>query len=150
MLRKFKKLGDIVKQDIVNIIKGDSFANKLGITLTQCEEGYAETMVEIDQSMTNFHGPAHGGLIFTLADYAFAAASNSYGQVAVGLNVHMSYLAPGLVGHTLRCIATEINRTPRIAVYRMTVKNDLDKTIASMEGTVYRKKDYFGGVEDGK
>jgi acyl-CoA thioesterase len=80
----------------------------------------------------------------------FAIASNSYGQTAVGLNVHMSYLAPGLVGNTLSCTATEINRTPRIAVYKMIVKNDSDKLVASMEGTVYRKKEYFGGAEHGE
>lgn len=139
-----------MKQDIVNFMKQDPFANHLGISLTCCEEGFAETTVQIDENMMNFHAAAHGGLIFTLADYAFAAASNSYGQVAVGLNVHMSYLAPGLVGNTLKCTATEVNRTPRIAVYRMTVKNDLDQIIATMEGTVYRKKTFFGGEENGE
>jgi acyl-CoA thioesterase len=139
-----------VKKGIVDVVQKDSFANHLGITLSRCEEGFAETKVTVDQNMLNFHGAAHGGLVFSLADYAFAVASNSYGQVAVGLNVHMSYLAPGLVGHTLTCTATEINRTLRIAVYQMIVKNHLDQLVASMEGTVYRKKDHFGGVKDGE
>lgn len=138
-----------MKQSIEEVLKNDSFALQLGISLTHCEEGYAETTVTIDKNMLNFHGAAHGGLIFSLADYAFAAASNSYGQIAVGLNVHMSYLAPGFVGHILTCTAKEVKRTPRIAVYQMVVKNDSDEHVASMEGMVYRKKEYFGGVQHG-
>lgn len=43
--------------------------------------------------MLNFHGLPHGGVIFSLADAAFAAACNSYGQAAVTLNVNISFLA---------------------------------------------------------
>jgi acyl-CoA thioesterase len=43
----------------------------------------------VTDAMTNFHGTAHGGVIFAISDMAFAAACNSHGQVAVALNVSL-------------------------------------------------------------
>lgn len=135
-----------MNNDVVEHMKKDAYANMLGLTLQYCQEGMAEVYLTVYEDMLNFHGSLNGGVIFSLADYAFAVASNSYGQVAVGLNVHMSYLAPGKVGDKLICTATETKKTPKIAVYQMIVKNESEEIIATMEGMVYRKKEYFGGV----
>lgn len=51
------------------------------------------------------------GSIFSLVDYAFACASNSHGQTAVGISVNMSYLASSQVGDELICTTTETKRT---------------------------------------
>src|SRR5690625_249486 len=93
--------------------------------------------------MQNFHFSANGGILFSLADYAFAVASNSHGQVAVGINTNMSFTAPGHVGERLICTATEKAKTRRLAVYQMEIHNDQDELKARMEGTVYRMNRNF-------
>ena len=64
----------------------DPFARFLGIELLELGEGYSRVALTVQDHMLNFHGLPHGGVIFSLADAAFAAACNSHGQVAVALN----------------------------------------------------------------
>ena len=84
-------------------------------------------------------GIPHGGAIFSLADAAFAAASNSYGQVAVALNVSLNYLSAVPVGARLYAEATEESKSRRIALYRLSVTADDGTPVALCHGTVYRK-----------
>lgn len=126
---------------IVDLFKSDPFANMLGIELIEYEVGYAKTWLKVTEDMLNFQGFTNGSVLFSLADYAFAVASNSHGRVAVGLNVHMSYLVPGKVGDELICVATEIKRTSKIASYEMKIYLPSNKLVATMEGMVYIKKE---------
>lgn len=126
-------------KNLINRFKTDPFANLLNIELCKCEEGYAETRLTVTEEMLNFHGFANGGLIFSLADYAFAVASNSHGQTAVGLSVNMSYLAPAKLGDELICVAKEVKRTRKIAIYDLNVSERSQGLIATMEGMVYIK-----------
>lgn len=129
--------------NMINYFKSDPFAKYLDIVLSKCEAGYAEAKLTITKDLLNFNGFANGGAFFSLADYAFAVASNSHGRTAVGLNVNMSYLAPGKVGDEVTCIAKEIKLTPKIATYEMKIRNASEELIATMEGMVYRKKEVF-------
>ncbi|MGY0692445.1 PaaI family thioesterase [Virgibacillus sp. FSP13] len=123
----------------LDLFTSDPFANRLNIKLLECERGYAKASLVVSDDMLNFYGVAHGGLLFSLADYVFAVASNSHGNVAVGLNVHMSYLAPAKIGDELICMATEIKRTNKIAVYEMKTTQASGDLIGTMEGMVYIK-----------
>lgn len=127
---------------MTEIFKRDPFAQKLNIELIDWGKGYAKTALTIMEDMLNFHDVAHGGLIFSLADYAFAVASNSHGQVAVGISTNMSYVAAGKLGERLICTATEINNNGRLAIYEMEVKAN-GELKARMEGMVYRKRENF-------
>ncbi len=127
---------------MTEIFKRDPFAQKLNIELIDWGKGYAKTALTIMEDMLNFHDAAHGGLIFSLADYAFAVASNSHGQVAVGISTNMSYVAAGKLGERLICTATEINNNGRLAIYEMEVKAN-GELKARMEGMVYRKRENF-------
>ncbi|HLR65561.1 PaaI family thioesterase [Virgibacillus alimentarius] len=130
-------------KQMIDFFTSDPFANHLNIMLEHCEAGYAKVKMPITKDLLNFNGAANGGAIFSLADYAFAVASNSHGRTAVGLNVNMSYLAPGKKGEEIICIAKETKLTPKIATYEMKVYNASDDLIATMEGMVYRKKENF-------
>lgn len=127
---------------MTEFFKRDPFAQKLNIELIDWGKGYAKTALTIMEDMLNFHDAAHGGLIFSLADYAFAVASNSHGQVAVGISTNMSYVAAGKLGERLICTATEINNNGRLAIYEMEVKAN-GELKARMEGMVYRKRENF-------
>jgi acyl-CoA thioesterase len=132
-----------MKPEMYDFFRSDPYAKKLNMKLLELKEGYAKTSIKVTEDMLNFHGSAHGGLIFSLADYAFAVASNSHGSIAVGLNIHMSYLAPANVNDELICVAEEKKRTTKIAVYELSIKNNTGELIATMEGMVYRKKQQF-------
>jgi acyl-CoA thioesterase len=81
-----------------------------------------------------------GGAIFTLADFAFAAASNSHGTVAVAVNVSISFLKAATAG-TLWAEAREISRNFKLGSYTVEVKDDQGEIVALFQGMAYRKKD---------
>mgnify|MGYP006287137219 CR=1 FL=1 len=119
-------------------IAADPFCNSLGIDLVRLEPGVAVTSVEITEDMCNFHGTTHGGLINTLADAAFAAASNSHGDTAFALETNISFLEAADVGDTLLATAEETHLTRRTAEYEVVVETDAGDRIATFRGRVYR------------
>ena len=118
----------------------DPYARFLGIELLALEKGYSKVMMTVGEHMLNFHGMPHGGVIFSLADAAFAAASNSHGQVAVALNVSISFLAAVPLGTRLYAEATEESLGGRTALYRLAVTTENGTLVALAHGTVYRKR----------
>lgn len=121
-------------------ISRDPFAGFLGIELLELREGYSRVALTVEEHMLNFHGIPHGGVIFSLADVAFAAASNSYGQVAVALNVNISFLTTVPVGTRIYAEATEESLGRRTALYRLAVTTGEGTLVALCHGTVYRKQ----------
>jgi acyl-CoA thioesterase len=121
-------------------IERDPFARFLGIELLELREGYSRTALVIEEHMLNFHGLPHGGVIFSLADAAFAAACNSYGQVAVALHVDVSFLAAVEVGTRLTAEATEEHLGGRTGLYRLAVTKEDGTLVALCHGTAYRKR----------
>lgn len=121
-------------------ISQDPFARFLGIELLELREGYSKTTLVVKEHMLNFHGLPHGGVIFSLADAAFAAACNSYGQAAVALHLDVSFLAAVEVGTRLIAEATEEHLGGRTGLYRLAVTKEDGTMIALCHGTAYRKK----------
>ena len=119
----------------------DPFARYMGIELLELDEGYSKVALTMQPHMLNFHGLPHGGVIFSLADAAFAAACNSYGQVAVALNVHISFLAAVTVGTRLVAEGTEEHLGGRTGLYRLAVATEDGTLVALAHGTAYRKKE---------
>ncbi|MFC7205343.1 PaaI family thioesterase [Haloferax namakaokahaiae] len=116
----------------------DPFCGRTGIELADVGEGTAETRVVIDEDHLNFHGTPHGGLVYTLADAAFAAASNSHGDAAFALETNISYLAAAEVGDTIRAVATETHLGGRTAEYEVVVSDEEGERIATFRGRVYK------------
>jgi acyl-CoA thioesterase len=133
----------MMREILIEKMSNDPFAKSLGITIDTIAEGYAKVTMEVAPTMVNFHGAMHGGAIFTLADTAFALASNSYGNVAVGVNVTMNFIKAGKNGDKLTALVSEVSKNHKLGFYHMTVKNEADELIATAEGMVYRKKEQF-------
>ena len=127
-------------EDIKRFIKKDKFCMFIGIELTEVSEGHAKAKMDIKEHHLNGVGIVQGGAIFTLADLAFAAASNSHGTVAVGINTNISYVT-AVSGGTLYAEAREISRNHKIGTYTVDVTNEKGEMIAIFQGMVYRKKD---------
>ena len=68
---------------VETMMANDEASRALGIELIDQDEGRAVTRMTVRPDMVNGHAIAHGGLIFTLADTAFACACNSFGPVTV-------------------------------------------------------------------
>jgi len=116
----------------------DAWAKEAGIELMEVSAGRAKVRMKIAKRHLNSHGTVHGGAIFTLADTAFALASNSHGIPAAGINAHISYVTSATAG-TLFAEAVEFSLRPKIATYTVTVTDDNGEKIAFFEGMVYRK-----------
>ncbi|ELZ80411.1 hotdog fold thioesterase (plasmid) [Haloferax larsenii] len=116
----------------------DPFCARVGIDLADFGEGYAETTLTLDEDHLNFHGTPHGGVVYTLADAAFAAASNSHGDAAFALETNISYLAAADVGDTIRAVAEETHLGGRTAEYEVVVSDESGDRIATFRGRVYK------------
>src|SRR5690606_30622426 len=96
--------------------------------------GTARLRMVIRDDMVNGHGACHGGLIFSLADSAFAFACNSYGAATVGATASIDYLLPGTSGDELIADARELWRTRRSGIYEVTITNQRGETVALFRG----------------
>ncbi len=117
----------------------DALARYLGIELEEIKPGCARATMKVKHELLNGAGVTHGGAIFSLADVAFAAASNAHGPVALALNVNISFLKATFLEETLTAEAKEENLTAKTGVYRIEVRNDSGELVAVAEGLVYRK-----------
>ncbi len=132
-----------VARPIWNYINNDKFAQSLGIELLELREGYAKCAMTAKKSMANFHGSTHGGAITTLADAAFAAACNSYGQRTVALAVTINFIEPVKPGARLIATAEEEAASARVGLYHLVVMDESGKVVASSHATAYRKNEWF-------
>lgn len=124
--------------DLRDRIASDPYCETLGIELDELDEGFARTELTITDDLLNFHGTPHGGAVYSLADAAFAAASNSHGETAVALETNISYLAAVETGTTLVATAEETHVAGRTAEYEVRVTDESDDRIATFRGRVYR------------
>ena len=116
----------------------DAWAKESGIELMEVSIGRSKVRMKIEKKHMNSHNTVHGGTIFTLADTAFALASNSHGIPAAAINAHISYVKSATAG-TLYAEASESSLSPKIATYSVIVTDDNGEKIALFEGMVYRK-----------
>jgi len=124
---------------IREFFKRDRFAAHNDVTLLEIQPGYAKAELVISDKHLNGVDITHGGAIFTLADLAFAVASNSHGTVAVGVSATISYLKATNQG-TLTAEAREIALNSKLATYQVEVRDEDQDLVAIFQGTVYRKK----------
>jgi len=119
-------------------VQEEPLAKLLNIRLKNVDDGYALCEMEFTDSMENIYGAAHGGAIFSLIDEAFEISSNSHDNVAVALNMNITYMKTPKKNSTLTAESREINRTRRTASYYITVQEGAD-LIAACQALVYVK-----------
>ena len=116
----------------------DAAAQALAIRIVRVQPGAALLTMTVRPDMVNGHHICHGGMIFTLADTAFAYACNSYNKNTVASACHIDFLAPAREGETLEAEAVERSAAGRTGVYDITVRNNHGTTIALFRGKSYR------------
>ena len=106
----------------------------MGFELAHVSEGQATLEMTVEPHHCNGHGMCHGGVIFALADSAFAFACNSRNQVTVAQHNVISYIASGRLGDRLTAEATEISLTGRNGITDVRVINQEGTLIAEFRG----------------
>jgi acyl-CoA thioesterase len=116
----------------------DYFAETLGMQVLEVKEGYAKVSMKVEKLHTNALGFTHGGVIFSLADYAFALACNFGDNVAVAVQVSINFLKPSAEGDVLTAEATRVSEGKTTGLYQVTVRKE-GKTVALFTGLAYKK-----------
>ena len=113
----------------------DVFASRqTGIEIVEAEVGYAKCALKIDERHKNAMGHVMGGVFFTLADYAFAIASNFEQPATVTQSSQIVYLSSPS-GHILYAEAERIKAGKRTCFYKITVTDDTGADIAYVTTT---------------
>jgi acyl-CoA thioesterase len=127
-------------EQIKQFFAKDQYAAHSGIELLSVSEGRSVAQMRLAPQHWNGLGSVHGGAIFTLADFAFAAAANSYGTLAVAINAHITIMKAATTG-TLRAEAREISKNFKLGTYTVEVTDDQGDLVALFQGMAYRKGD---------
>ena len=112
----------------------DTASQALGMALEQVRPGYARLRMAVRADMLNGHGSCHGGMVFALADSAFAFACNSHDVVTVASGCSIEFLAPAQEGDELVAEAEERFREGRNGVYDVIVRRADGSLIATFRG----------------
>jgi acyl-CoA thioesterase len=100
---------------------GDAAAQLLGIRLEEVRPGFARMRMLVRPEHVNGHAICHGGLIFSLADTAFAHACNSRNVATVAAGAEISFLSPAKLGEELEAVAVERALQGRSGIYDVEV-----------------------------
>ena len=112
----------------------DRASQALGMRVLEVRPGYARLAMKVRDDMVNGHRICHGGLIFTLADSAFAFACNTYDLVTVASAATVEFLLSAHLGDELTAIAEERSRWKRTGIYDVAVSNQRGECVALFRG----------------
>ena len=118
----------------------DRASRGLGMRIVRIGPGHAELAMTVRNDMVNGHALCHGGLVFTLADSAFAFACNSYNFNTVANGCTIEFLAPAHEGDVLTAVAHERSQVGRNGIYDVEVRNQDGVTVAHFRGKSTRIK----------
>lgn len=128
---------------VQKMMQNDHFSQWLGIEIDGIEEGFCALHFTVKKEMLNGFSSIHGGVLFSAADSAFAFACNSFGKVAVALDVHISYTRPAKEGDVLHVEAKMIHQGKTTGIYEVKITNAAQKLVALFKGTSYRTGEEF-------
>lgn len=116
------------------MLSKDRASLALGISAEIPAVGSAVAKMRVRDDMVNGFNVCHGGLVFSLADSAFAFACNGYGDQAVLASAQIEYLRPAALGDELNAAAIEDHKGRRSSHYTVTVRNQEGVTVALFRG----------------
>lgn len=120
--------------------QNDHFARHCGIELLEAKPGWSRAKMQVHPFHLNGAKTVHGGAIFTLADYAFAVAANSQGQLALAISTNTSFVKAAYAG-TLYAEAQELSINRKLGTYEVKITDDQQQLIAQFHGTAFRKEE---------
>lgn len=122
---------------------GDRFASSIGAHLTEVKEGSAKAQLTVEERHLNGGGVCQGGAIYTLADLAFAAVTNSHGILSLGISNTITFLKSAQLGDTITAECTELLNHHKLPYCDIKITNQHGELLAVMTGLAYRTKKDF-------
>jgi len=118
--------------------RGDRFATEMGAVIDELGDHYSKCSLVLNEHHRNAVGGIMGGVYFTLADFAFAVASNWQQAGVVGLNCDASFIG---VPKTERIIAEAklIKDGRTICCYNVDIRDELGNPVAAVQCVGFRK-----------
>ncbi len=117
----------------------DRFARKAGVELLEVSDGYAVARMPVEQDHLNAVGVCQGGALFTLADLAFAAASNNSGHTTLSLSSNITFVRSVSKGYVY-ATAREIVNHHRVPFIEIRLTDEQEEVIAIVTASGYRKQ----------
>ncbi len=124
-------------QEAEEYFKNDKFAYSNGMSLVDLGEDFSVCRMDLDDRHLNANGGIMGGVIFTLADLAFAALSNNIHKPTVAQQVSINYLAAPK-GKTLMAKADIIKSGRSSTIIQVTVSDETGRKVALFTGTGFK------------
>lgn len=112
----------------------DAASQALGIRIEIPGAGEAVAHMAVREDMVNGFDVCHGGLLFTLADTAFAFACNAYDDLMFAAAASIDFLRPARLGDTLQALAREDYRGSKSGFYTVEIRNQHDEVVAMFRG----------------
>ena len=138
----------LAERVVARMIEHDAFSRWLGVELLEIRPDAATLRMVVRDDMLNGFGVCHGGVTYSLADSAFAFASNTHGRVSVSIENGMSYPAAVRAGDVLVARAAQETGSARLGYFRVVVSNQRDEIVAIFRGTVYKtSREHFPSPE---
>lgn len=130
------------------MFENDAASRQFGFKVTVEEAGHATVEVRVSESMLNGFEVCHGGIIFALADTAFAFACNGRNQVTLAAGASIDFLRSAKIGDTLTAVAGERHRGRRSGVYDVQVTNQDGEAVALFRGRSHATNKLILGKSD--
>ncbi len=128
-----------IQSSIVEALKAkadkEPVARFLGTELIELSTGYAKVTMEMKPEYINFNDVVFGGIIMSLADQAFAYATNSVFTPNVASQFNIHFVASASAGDRLTAECRVVKAGKRVCISEMTVTNQDGKLIAKASGT---------------
>lgn len=126
-------------QDIVQrMLEQDHFSQWMELKVNSIAEGTSTVSMFVKQEMLNGFGVIHGGVLFSLADSAFAFACNSRDNITLALDAQINFIKKAVRGDLLTATVEEVHSGKTTGVYEVKIRNQASDLIAVFRGTAYR------------
>ncbi|HEX4932570.1 MAG TPA: hydroxyphenylacetyl-CoA thioesterase PaaI [Gemmatimonadaceae bacterium] len=128
----------LAERVVERMLATDALSRWLGLEVVAIAPRRATCRMTVRPEMVNGFGVAHGGIVFSFADSAFAFACNTHGTVTVAVDNAITYPAAIHPGDVLTAIAEEEASSNRLGYYKVTVTNQHGAVVALFKGTSYK------------
>ncbi len=126
-----------------NLNEGDRFAKGIGARITEISEGLSKAELTVGPEHINGAGVCQGGVMYTLADLAFAAVANSHGILSLGISNTITFMKSAQVGDRLTAECREVLDHHKLPYCDIQIRNQRGELVAVMTGLAYRLKKEF-------
>lgn len=123
----------VITKFVQQMLAGDPGSSVMGIEVLSAADGAAFAQLTVMPELANGHGICHGGIVYSLADTAFACATNSVLPRSVTADASIVYFSPALVGEVLLAEARVRHRSSRQVFADVTIRSG-DRLVADYRG----------------